>query len=145
MTPNRLEASMATGMAIGRPEDALEVGRGLVKAPGTESVLVTLDRDGMALVREDGRAEVVPTRPRQVYDITGAGDMVLSVVGLCLADGADYDEAAALGNVAGGLEVEKIGVVLLSRDEILRDLIDHHHPEGPKRLDRDRLVAQCRR
>ena len=67
----------------------------------------------------------MPTRPRQVYDITGAGDMVLSVVGLCLAGGADYDEAAALGNVAGGLEVEKIGVALLSRQEILRDLIDH--------------------
>ena len=66
-----------------------------------ESALVTLDRDGMALVRADGRAEIVPTRPRQVYDITGAGDMVLAVVGLCLAGGADYDEAAALGNVAG--------------------------------------------
>ena len=57
---------------------------------------MTLDRDGMALVRADGRAEIVPTRPRQVYDITGAGDMVLAVVGLCLAAGADYDEAAAL-------------------------------------------------
>ena len=101
-----------------------------------ESVLVTLDRDGMALVRADGRSELVPTRPRQVYDITGAGDMVLSVVGLCLASGADYDEAAALGNVAGGLEVEKIGVALLSRQEILRDLIDHHRPEAGKRLDR---------
>src|SRR3954466_11413284 len=56
MTPNRLEASMATGMAIGRPEDALEAGRRLVEALVMESVLVTLDRDGMALVRGDGRA-----------------------------------------------------------------------------------------
>ncbi len=50
-----------------------------------ECSLVTLDRDGMALVHADGRERLVPTRPRQVYDITGAGDMVLSVVGLCLA------------------------------------------------------------
>ena len=56
----------------------------------------------------------------------GAAMAVLAVVGLCLASGADYDEAAALGNVAGGLEVEKIGVALLSRQEILRDLIEHH-------------------
>ena len=62
--------------------------------------------------------------------------MVLAVVGLCLAAGADYDEAAALGNVAGGLEVEKIGVALLTREEILRDLIDHHAPGGSKILDR---------
>jgi D-beta-D-heptose 7-phosphate kinase / D-beta-D-heptose 1-phosphate adenosyltransferase len=145
MTPNRLEAQLATGMTIARAEDALAVGRRLVEGLDLESVLVTLDRDGMALVRGDGRAELVPTRPRQVYDITGAGDMVLAVVGLCLAAGGDYDEAAALGNVAGGLEVERIGVALLSREEILADLIDHHRAEGGKRLDRDALVAAVRR
>jgi D-beta-D-heptose 7-phosphate kinase/D-beta-D-heptose 1-phosphate adenosyltransferase len=145
MTPNRLEASLATGLTIARPEDALEAGRRLVRSLGMECVLVTLDRDGMAVVRRDGRAELVPTRPRQVYDITGAGDMVLSVVGLCLAAGADYDEAAALGNVAGGLEVEKIGVALLSRQELLRDLVDHHRPEAGKRLDGAALAAEVGR
>jgi D-beta-D-heptose 7-phosphate kinase/D-beta-D-heptose 1-phosphate adenosyltransferase len=145
MTPNRLEAALATGMPISQPEDALEVGRRLVAALGMESVLVTLDRDGMALVRADGRSVLVPTRPRQVYDITGAGDMVLAVVGLCLASGADYDEAAALGNVAGGLEVEKIGVALLSRQEILRDLIDHHRPEAGKRFDTEILIGEVGR
>ena len=113
------------------------VGQKLVETLGMEAVLVTLDRDGMALVRADGRAELLPTRPRQVYDITGAGDMVLSVVGLCIACGADYDEAAELGNIAGGLEVEKFGVALLTREEILRDLVDHHHPEAVKMLDRE--------
>jgi D-beta-D-heptose 7-phosphate kinase/D-beta-D-heptose 1-phosphate adenosyltransferase len=145
MTPNRLEAQLATGLTIATPDDAIAVGRRLVEQLEMESVLVTLDRDGMALVRADGRAELVPTRPRQVYDITGAGDMVLSVVGLCLADGADYDEAAALGNVAGGLEVEKIGVALLSRQEILRDLFDHHRPGSGKRLGREALAAEVSR
>jgi D-beta-D-heptose 7-phosphate kinase/D-beta-D-heptose 1-phosphate adenosyltransferase len=145
MTPNRLEAQLATGLAIGRAEDALQVGRRLVESLDMEAVLVTLDRDGMALVRADGRAELLPTRPRQVYDITGAGDMVLAVVGLCLAGGADYDEAAALGNVAGGLEVEKFGVAPLTRAELLRDLVDHHRPEGSKVLDRDHLVSEVRR
>jgi D-beta-D-heptose 7-phosphate kinase/D-beta-D-heptose 1-phosphate adenosyltransferase len=145
MTPNRLEAQLATGLTITRPEDALEVGRTLVCDLEMDAALVTLDRDGMALCRADGRVEIVPTRPRQVYDITGAGDMVLSVVGLCLAAGADYDEAAALGNVAGGLEVERIGVALLTRDEILRDLIDHHHPERSKCPGREALIAEVRR
>jgi D-beta-D-heptose 7-phosphate kinase/D-beta-D-heptose 1-phosphate adenosyltransferase len=145
MTPNRLEAQLATGLTIARAEDALVVGERLVRSLEMESVLVTLDRDGMALVRADGRAELIPTRPRQVYDITGAGDMVLSVVGLCLACGADYDEAAALGNVAGGLEVEKIGVALLSREEIVRDLIEHHRPGAVKRLARDELVCEVSR
>ncbi len=145
MTPNRLEASMATGLPIDRPEDAIDAGHKLVASLEMECVLITLDRDGMALVRGDGRAELVPTRPRQVYDITGAGDMVLSVAGLCLAAGADYGEAAALGNVAGGLEVEKIGVALLSRQEILRDLIDHGRTDSGKRLDRPTLLDEVGR
>jgi D-beta-D-heptose 7-phosphate kinase/D-beta-D-heptose 1-phosphate adenosyltransferase len=145
MTPNRLEAQLATGMSITRPDDALRVGRKLVESLEMEAVLITLDRDGMALVRADGREELLPTRPRQVYDITGAGDMVLSVVGLCIAAGADYDEAAELGNVAGGLEVEKFGVALLERAEILRDLTEHHHPEKTKVLDRKDLIAEVHR
>jgi D-beta-D-heptose 7-phosphate kinase/D-beta-D-heptose 1-phosphate adenosyltransferase len=145
MTPNRLEAQLATGMTIAEPEDALAVGRRLVESLEMESVLVTLDRDGMALVRKDGRMDLIPTRPRQVYDITGAGDMVLSIVGLCLAAGADYDEAAALGNVAGGLEVEQHGVVLLSREEILRDLIEHRPGVAGKVFDRETLLAEVER
>ncbi len=144
MTPNRLEAQLATGMTIKAPEDALEVGRKLLHQLKMECALVTLDRDGMALVHNDGRERLVPTRPRQVYDITGAGDMVLSVVGLCLACGADYEEAAALGNIAGGLEVEKIGVAILSRQEILRDLLDHRRSEDSKCLDRETLLAEVR-
>jgi D-beta-D-heptose 7-phosphate kinase/D-beta-D-heptose 1-phosphate adenosyltransferase len=145
MTPNRLEAQLATGRSIARPSDALAVGSQLVESLGLEAVLVTLDRDGMALVRADGRAKLVPTRPRQVYDITGAGDMVLAVVGLCLAAGGDYDEAAVLGNVAGGLEVEKFGVALLTRDEILRDLAGHRQSDDPRPLDRAQLLAEVHR
>jgi D-beta-D-heptose 7-phosphate kinase/D-beta-D-heptose 1-phosphate adenosyltransferase len=145
MTPNRLEAQLATGVAITRAEEALAVGKILVESLFLEAVLVTLDRDGMALVRADGRAKLMPTRPRQVYDITGAGDMVLAGVGLCLASGADYDEAAALGNVAGGLEVEKFGVALLTREEILRELLDHHRPDGSKFLSREQLLAEVKR
>ena len=145
MTPNRLEAGLASGTQIRTPAEALEVGRTLVQTLGMDAILVTLDRDGMALVRKDGRSELIPTRPRQVYDITGAGDMVLSIVGLCLAAGADYDEAGALGNVAGGLEVEKIGVALLTRQEILQDLIEHQHAGRGKRLEGEALLAEVAR
>ncbi len=145
MTPNRLEAQLATGLTITCPEDALEVGRKLLQTLKMECCIVTLDRDGMAVVHNDGRESLVPTRPRQVYDITGAGDMVLSMIGLCLANGADYEEAVALGNVAGGLEVEKIGVALLSRQEILRDLLDHHRPDAGKLHSKDSILEEVRR
>ena len=77
----------------------------------------------MFLRERGGERRLIPTRPRQVYDITGAGDMVLSVLGMALAAGASYESAVALGNIAGGLEVEKIGVATVTRDEILRDIL----------------------
>src|SRR4029077_11305594 len=85
--------------------------------------IVTLDRDGMALVLPDGRGEIVPTQPRDVYDITGAGDMVLAMIGVCLASGLLPNDALRLGNVAGGLEVEKVGVAVIPRSEIRERLL----------------------
>jgi D-beta-D-heptose 7-phosphate kinase/D-beta-D-heptose 1-phosphate adenosyltransferase len=92
-----------------------------------EAAVITLDKDGMALKHRDGRAKHLPTRARHVYDITGAGDMVMSVLGMALASGADYEPAIQLANIAGGLEVEKIGVATVTRDEILRDLLTPGH------------------
>jgi D-beta-D-heptose 7-phosphate kinase/D-beta-D-heptose 1-phosphate adenosyltransferase len=123
ITPNRLEASLATGREMPTTDAALAGAAQLRDTLDLEAAIVTLDKDGMALVGRDGSRGIFPTRPRQVYDITGAGDMVLSVLGLGLAAGAPYDAAIRLANVAGGLEVEKIGVATVSREEILRDLM----------------------
>jgi D-beta-D-heptose 7-phosphate kinase/D-beta-D-heptose 1-phosphate adenosyltransferase len=123
ITPNRLEAGLATGRVLDTTAAALESAVLLREHLGLEAAIVTLDKEGMALAHADGRAEVFPTRPRQVYDITGAGDMVMAVLGMALAAGADYDPAIRLANIAGGLEVEKIGVAPVTRDEILRDLV----------------------
>jgi D-beta-D-heptose 7-phosphate kinase / D-beta-D-heptose 1-phosphate adenosyltransferase len=123
VTPNRLEAGLATGRVLSNTAEALAAAAQLQERLDLEAAIVTLDREGMALVHRDGRSQVFPTRPRQVYDITGAGDMVLAVLGMALAAGADYDPAIRLANVAGGLEVEKIGVATVTRDEILRDVL----------------------
>jgi D-beta-D-heptose 7-phosphate kinase/D-beta-D-heptose 1-phosphate adenosyltransferase len=127
MTPNRFEAGQASGRTITGTSQALDAAAYLLTNLDLEAGIVTLDKDGMALAHRDGRRQVFPTRQRQVYDITGAGDMVMSVLGMALAAGADYDSAIRLANIAGGLEVEKIGVATVSRDEILRDLL---HEDG---------------
>jgi D-beta-D-heptose 7-phosphate kinase/D-beta-D-heptose 1-phosphate adenosyltransferase len=130
LTPNRLEASLSTELQLDTKERILEAGAKLLAQYDLEAAVITLDKDGMALVHRDGRQKILPTRPRQVYDITGAGDMVLSVLGMALAAGAEYEAAIALANVAGGLEVEKIGVSTVTRDEILRDLLHSSSPSA---------------
>jgi D-beta-D-heptose 7-phosphate kinase/D-beta-D-heptose 1-phosphate adenosyltransferase len=123
MTPNRLEAGLATNRTLTTTEQALEAAAELRDRFELEAGIVTLDKDGMALAHRDGRSESFPTRARQVYDITGAGDMVMATLGLALAAGFDYAPAIRLANVASGLEVEKIGVATVSREEILADLL----------------------
>ncbi|MEX0716984.1 MAG: bifunctional heptose 7-phosphate kinase/heptose 1-phosphate adenyltransferase [Planctomycetaceae bacterium] len=123
ITPNRLETSRAAGMEIRTADEAFAAGRLLCERLSLDHIFVTLDSDGIALVRNDGTAEMLTTRKREVYDITGAGDMVLAMIGVGAAAGIEPVDLAKLANVAGGLEVEQIGVVAISREEILADLI----------------------
>lgn len=123
MTPNRLEAQLATGLTIKDARDTCLIGKKLCKELGLAAAIITLDRDGMALVPPDGGGEVFPTRMRNVYDITGAGDMVLATIGLGIASGLKLTDAIRLGNVAGGLEVEKVGVEQVTRAEMKADLL----------------------
>lgn len=122
MTPNRLEASLASGLPVRNSEEALQAAKTLLHNYEMDASIITLDKDGMALVMENGLQAILPTRPRQVYDITGAGDMVLSVLGMALSHGADFTSAIRLANIAGGLEVEKIGVAPVTREEMIHDL-----------------------
>jgi len=123
ITPNRLETSRATNRDIRTVQDAYSAGRKLCATLELSHVFVTLDSEGIALVMADGSTELLPTRKREVYDITGAGDMVLAMIGVCAAAGVSPVDSARLANVAGGLEVEQIGVVTVHRNEILGDLI----------------------
>lgn len=148
LTPNRLEAELATGQKIVTAADAFAAGRKLCRDLDLEMAIVTLDRDGMALVWPERvasaagaqRDEVFPTQARAVYDITGAGDMVLSMIGVALACGASPAEAIELGNVAAGLEVEQIGVAVIPRAEIRAALVARQASSRPKVLDRRELA-----
>ncbi|HTU24535.1 MAG TPA: bifunctional heptose 7-phosphate kinase/heptose 1-phosphate adenyltransferase [Pirellulales bacterium] len=124
--PNRSETEQATGIRVGTMQDAITAGVRLCKRAGLRMALVTLDRDGMVLVQADGQGEAFPTCSRKIYDITGAGDMVLSMLGLCFGAGTSIHAAVRLANVAAGLEVERPGVAVLGRDEITSSLAADH-------------------
>jgi D-beta-D-heptose 7-phosphate kinase/D-beta-D-heptose 1-phosphate adenosyltransferase len=123
VTPNRSETQKATGVEVRSIEAAYVAGQLLVEKFGLEMAFVTLDRDGIVLARRGDQSVHLPTRVREVYDVTGAGDMVLAMFGLGMAAGIEPTKLCRLANVAGGLEVEQVGVVRISRKEILTDLL----------------------
>lgn len=123
VTPNRSETFKATGVDVRSIDAAYRAGQILVERFGLDMAFVTLDRDGIVLARRDSEPVHLPTRVREVYDVTGAGDMVLAMIGLGLAARIEPARLCRLANVAGGLEVEQVGVVRISRKEILTDLL----------------------
>ena len=141
LTPNRQETSRSTSIQVTDLVSAREAGAALLSELALAYALITLDRDGMLLAQRDGDAVHVPTRPRDVFDVTGAGDMVLAVFGLALASGAEAREAAVLANVAAGLEVEQVGVAPITRDALRARLLGNEHDTDTKRVARERVAA----
>ena len=80
--------------------------------------LVTRSEEGMSLYEDDG-IHNIPTYAKEVYDVTGAGDTVISVFTLARAAGATWEEAAKIANAAGGIVVGKIGTSTVSEKELI--------------------------
>ncbi|SFM48743.1 D-alpha,beta-D-heptose 7-phosphate 1-kinase /D-beta-D-heptose 1-phosphate adenylyltransferase [Ectothiorhodospira mobilis] len=108
LTPNLAELEAVVG-ACPRDDLLLEQGERLRRELGLEALLVTLSERGMLLIREGQDPLHLPTRAREVFDVTGAGDTVIAVVAAALAAGQGMAEAAALANLAAGRVVGKLG------------------------------------
>jgi len=144
LTPNRTEAERVTGLSdLGADEAQLRdmVGR-LIDALSLDTLVLTLDKQGAMLARRGEDPVIVPTRARQVYDVTGAGDEVLAMLAAARANGADWRAAVALANVAAGLEVERFGVVPIELDEVLLALLRQNHDEFGKRRELSALLPE---
>ena len=121
ITPNRQETSKVVGFDIKSNEDAARAAEELVEKFMLKAVVITLDKEG-AYLRTEEKSEIIPTRPRSVYDVTGAGDMVLATLAIALAAGCDYETAVQLANITGGIEVEKFGATTVTIEEIINEI-----------------------
>ncbi len=142
LTPNRNEFQLASGSPDGDVETIKAYAPKLIECCDVGGLLITLDREGVLLAERNRPPVVVPTRPRAVYDNTGAGDAVLAMLAASLAAGATLRQAAELTNIAGGLEVEKFGCIPISRDEIVADLRLSTGQAGGKIRKRDELASE---
>jgi len=138
--PNRLEAALAAGVPN---ESSLvdKAGRLLLRRLGLDACIITRDREGISLYRKGCKPFHVQARAHEVFDVTGAGDVVLSLLGFVLAGGGGWEEAVAIANVAGGIEVAKFGFVPLTRHEIQAELEVPAHTEATKLRSRGELAT----
>ncbi|NME36266.1 D-glycero-beta-D-manno-heptose-7-phosphate kinase [Fusobacterium sp. FSA-380-WT-3A] len=116
MTPNRKEAELCLGKPKKKTID--EIGTEIREKIKLENLLMTRSEEGVSLYEED-KVTNIPTFAKEVYDVTGAGDTVISVYTLAKAAGATWEEAAKIANTAAGVVVGKIGTSTVTVEEII--------------------------
>ena len=109
ITPNHHEAAQFCGFKIVDEETLRKAGRKMLGALNCRSVLITQGKDGMTLFERHGEITHIPTVAKKVFDVTGAGDTVISAISLGLAVGMDLKAAAYVANVAAGIVVGEVG------------------------------------
>jgi D-beta-D-heptose 7-phosphate kinase/D-beta-D-heptose 1-phosphate adenosyltransferase len=122
ITPNHLEATQAAGLHGDGDQIIQEAGTIIRQRLGCQSVLVTRGERGMSLFEADGVSWHIPTRARQVYDVTGAGDTVVGTMALALSTGASMREAAILANQAAGVVVGMVGTATVTAKQLTEAL-----------------------
>jgi D-beta-D-heptose 7-phosphate kinase/D-beta-D-heptose 1-phosphate adenosyltransferase len=141
LTPNRKEAEIAAGMGIDDVEGLERAAAALLAEAGLEALLITRSEAGMSLFHADGTSRHIPTVAREVFDVTGAGDTVLAVLGAMLACGAGFETAAGLANVAAGIAVGKVGTSTVSPEEIIAE-VGRGHADSDAKIKNLDVLAQ---
>ncbi len=147
ITPNRNEAQLAASSALAgvapvTPEDFTPIAQHLLTDLQMDAAIITLDKQGALLLERDADARVVPTVARQVYDVTGAGDMVLAALAAGRANHLNWFDSVRLANAAAGLEVEEVGVVPIPIERIHRDLLTRERATRGKLRTLDELLVE---
>ena len=121
ITPNRREFERVAGRFYSN-EELEQKARAMIADLDLGGILVTRSEEGMSLIERDGPVQHVPTRAREVYDVTGAGDTVIATIGAAYAARARVADAVHLANIAAGLVVGKLGAVAIDRMELEREV-----------------------
>ena len=120
--PNLKEAYSASKCSSDAPLET--VAKTLLKQSKAEQILITRSSDGLSLFSKDGAQTHFPVQAKEVQDVTGAGDTVLSILAMALANNLSSSVAARLSNIAAGIAIEKLGCALLTLGEIAERLLE---------------------
>ncbi|MCK4463124.1 MAG: D-glycero-beta-D-manno-heptose-7-phosphate kinase [Candidatus Omnitrophica bacterium] len=119
ITPNCQEASRAVGFKISDKASLKKAGQILLNKFKVKIAIITLGEEGMAVFEEGSPPKRIPTMAQEVYDVSGAGDTVISSFTLSLASGATPIQAAHIANCAAGIVVGKVGISVVNEDELI--------------------------
>ncbi|MBO2695087.1 bifunctional D-glycero-beta-D-manno-heptose-7-phosphate kinase/D-glycero-beta-D-manno-heptose 1-phosphate adenylyltransferase HldE [Shewanella algae] len=139
ITPNMSEFEAVVG-TVSSEADLVAKAQALISKHQLGAILVTRSEKGMTLITSEGDELHIPTVAREVYDVTGAGDTVISALATALAAGSDLPQACAIANTAAGVVVGKLGTSTVSRIELIEALAQHQGESGFGVVSEDQLL-----
>jgi D-beta-D-heptose 7-phosphate kinase/D-beta-D-heptose 1-phosphate adenosyltransferase len=145
LTPNKKEASLASGVEIVDEKTLIAAGQNLLDVCDVEKLLITCGKDGMLLFEPGQKPFKMSTKAREVYDVSGAGDTVIAALGLGLAVGLSCKEAVSMANTAAGIVVGKVGTATVSKKELSQSLERMADDTHTKHKSLDELAEICRK
>ncbi|OGW82876.1 MAG: hypothetical protein A2987_02130 [Omnitrophica bacterium RIFCSPLOWO2_01_FULL_45_10] len=119
ITPNNHEAQKAVGFEIKDSSSLQRAGKRLLEKLKCKIALITLGENGMAVFQKNKKMTHIPTMAQEVFDVSGAGDTVIASYTVSLASGATPIQAAHIANCAAGIVVGKIGIAVVTPEELL--------------------------
>jgi len=128
--PNRRETEEILGGRLRTLEDVERAGKKLLELLAAENVLLTRGKDGMSLFEQNGGVMHLETVAKNVQDVSGAGDSVISTLTLTLAAGVPVREATVLANCAGGVVVRSVGIVPIEAGELIAAALEYSQEGG---------------
>ena len=140
ITPNEKEVALVAPIKINSREDLDRSAEYLLTLTRSEAILVTRGKDGMVLYGKKAKPYEIRAEAREVFDVTGAGDTVISVFGMSLFSGFTFAEAAWLANSAASIVVGKIGTAVVTLKEINKFLQDEMFRTASSVLELDEIV-----
>ncbi|TDT69866.1 rfaE bifunctional protein kinase chain/domain [Hypnocyclicus thermotrophus] len=130
MTPNLKEACECIGKNITENEnEIIQIGKEIREKLELDHLLMTRSEKGMSIFMKNS-VENIPTFAKEVYDVTGAGDTVISLYTLALSCGASYEESAKIANTGAGVVVGRVGTSVVTKEEIIEfyeEIYDKHN------------------
>lgn len=118
LKPNNKELEDILKWKVSNDDELVEAAKKLKKESKTKAILITCGEKGMVLIDEDDNVNHIPTIAREVFDVTGAGDTVLSYFGCSIANGLSLYDSAVIANVAAGIKVGKVGTSTVRLEEV---------------------------
>lgn len=125
ITPNQPEAEDVVGFEIKNKDTLYKAGKKLLELTNSESILITRGSEGMALFEKNGDITEIPAfNRREVFDVTGAGDTVVSTISLALSSGLTLKESMYLANLAASIVVKRFGTSTTTLNEMKEELLN---------------------